>query len=68
MRREVLWHGNRERPSTWLRLDPHENIIRWAWVQYPVIGNRTRRIDDGEPIVRLSGQAQVDSWLARLGC
>ncbi|MCR2827330.1 toxin, partial [Microbacterium sp. zg.Y909] len=34
--REELWHGNRERPSSWLRRDPGENIIRWAWTQHPV--------------------------------
>ncbi|MDL5351521.1 toxin [Microbacterium sp. zg-YB36] len=61
--REELWHGNRERPSSWLRLDPEENIIRWAWTQH----SRQRetmaaRAADGWPIVRLSGQRSVDDW------
>ncbi len=65
IRREVLWHGNRERASSWLRRDPEENIIRWAWVQHPVVRERMlRRIDEGWPVVRLRDQREVDAWLA----
>lgn len=65
--REELWHGNRERPSSWLKRDPEENIMRWSWVQHPVIRLRmTERIADGWPIVRLSGQHEVDAWVSSL--
>lgn len=68
IRRQVLWHGNRERPSMWFKRDPHENIMLWAWTQYGEVGARMReRIDAGWPVVRLSGQRQVDAWLASLG-
>lgn len=65
IRREALWHGNRERPSTWLRLDPGKNIVMWAWTQHPVFRERMlSRMSAGEPIVRLRGQREVDAWLA----
>lgn len=65
-RREELWHGNRERPSTWLR-NTDENIIRWAWTQHrPTRERMLQRIDGGLPVVRLSGQREVDAWLARI--
>ncbi|MFT4050684.1 MAG: toxin [Microbacterium sp.] len=65
--REELWHGNRERISSWLRWDPRENIVRWAWTSYPSVRERlSARIAAGEPIVRLRGQREVDAWLAGL--
>lgn len=67
VRREELWHGNREQPSTWLRLGPEQNILRWAWVQHPVFREAMlRRMARGVPVVRLAGQRQVDAWLAAL--
>lgn len=65
--REELWHGNRERPSSWLRLDPEQNIMRWAWVQHPLVRRRMpERAAQGWPIVRLSGQRAVDAWVSSL--
>jgi adenylate kinase family enzyme len=65
--REELWHGNRERPSSWLRWAPERNIVRWAWVQHPILRERMlRKAADGAPIVRLAGQKAVDAWLAGL--
>lgn len=65
--REELWHGNRERPSSWLRWDPHENIVRWAWTDYPVKQDRMlAAIAAGDPVIRLRGQREVDAWLASL--
>ncbi|GAA3029060.1 toxin [Microbacterium dextranolyticum] len=65
--REVLWHGNRERPSSWLRWAPEKNILRWAWTNHPVMTALMRaRIDAGDPVVRLRGQREVDAWLASL--
>jgi len=67
LRREELWHGNRERVSTWLRWDPEENIVRWAWTSYPKVRARMLdRIAAGEAIIRLRGQREVDAWLASL--
>lgn len=65
--REELWHGNRERVSSWFRADPERNILRWAWVQYPVMQDRmTDRIAAGEPVLRLRTQREVDDWLESL--
>lgn len=65
IRREELWHGNRERPTSWLRLDPGKNIVRWSWVQHPVMRERMREhIADGWPVVRLGDQRAVDAWVA----
>jgi adenylate kinase family enzyme len=33
--RQTLWNGNREPLRGMLRLDPEQNIIRWAWVKQP---------------------------------
>ena len=65
--REELWHGNRERPGTWLKRDPDENIVLWSWTQHPVArAQYVQRIADGEPIVRLRGQRDVDAWIRAL--
>jgi len=67
IRREELWHGNREQIASWWRWDPHRNIVRWAWTSHTA--NRVRmlaRIEAGEPVIRLSGQREVDAWLATL--
>lgn len=67
IRREELWHGNRERPSSWLRWDPRENIVRWAWTSYPRVRERMlARVAAGDPVVRLADQRAVDAWLASL--
>ncbi|MFH8250871.1 toxin [Microbacterium sp. B2969] len=65
--RQELWHGNRERPSTWIRLDPDQNIMLWTWTQHAE-SRRTwlARADEGWPVLRLSGQRDVDAWLASL--
>ena len=65
--REELWHGNRERPATWFRRDPRENIVLWAWTRYaPTRARMTDLAAAGWPIVRLSSQHEVDRWLAAL--
>lgn len=67
IRREELWHGNRERPRSWLSTDPDENIVLWSWTQHPKERARLRqRMADGESIVRLSGQNAVDAWVGAL--
>ncbi|WP_439591418.1 toxin [Microbacterium sp.] len=67
IRREELWHGNRERPSTWFSRDPHENVVLWAWTSHPTTRDRmTKRMDAGWPVVRLRGRRAVERWLASL--
>lgn len=64
IRREELWHGNREDPRSWLKRNPEDNIMLWAWTRHAVVRERMlTRLDAGEPIVRLRGQTQVDAWL-----
>jgi hypothetical protein len=66
--RQVLWNGNRE-PPLWTLLTDRDHIVRWAWRTH------RRRVDDAmataadsDPsvpdVVRLSGQRQVDAWVA----
>jgi hypothetical protein len=33
--RQELWNGNREPLTNFYRLDPEQNIIRWAWSKHP---------------------------------
>ncbi len=44
--REKLWNGNREPFTNLYRLDPEQNIIRWAWVTHPVDAQRYRMAMD----------------------
>ena len=64
--RQELWHGNRERPSTWLARDPESNIILWAWTRHPLVRDRMATRLTQWPMVRLTGQRAVDAWLAGL--
>jgi adenylate kinase family enzyme len=66
--REQLWNGNREPLTNFYRLDPDQNIIRWAWVKHPVYAARYRAaIDDPAnghlSFVRLRSQAHIDAFL-----
>lgn len=64
IRREELWHGNREDPRSWFKRDPRENIVLWAWTRHSMVRERMlARLAAGEPIVRVRGQVQVDAWL-----
>lgn len=65
--REELWHGNRERPSTWFARDPRENIVLWAWTNHARVRDRMlAHSEDGWPIVRLRGRRAVREWLSAL--
>lgn len=66
--RQRLWHGNRETPRSWLRRDPEHNILRWAWVQHPVLRERLRRRlqEGGDSIVVLAGRRATREWLDAL--
>lgn len=67
VRREQLWHGNRERASNLLRWNPEKNIVRWAWTNHPVTRERMlARIAAGDSIVRLRDRSEIDAWLDSL--
>ncbi|MEZ3159917.1 toxin [Microbacterium sp. BWT-B31] len=65
--RQDLWHGNRERPATWLSRDPHENIVLWTWTRHASTrASMAERAAAGWPVIRLCGQREVDQWLANI--
>ena len=67
--RTPLWHGNKERPSTWLSRDPHENIALLAWQQHPRLRQRLRdQLDSGDTagLVVLSSRRETREWLNAL--
>jgi adenylate kinase family enzyme len=70
--REELWNGNREPLRNLYRLDPEQNIIRWAWERHDV--NRQRyRSAPAEPanahldFVFLRSSAEVSDFVAAAG-
>lgn len=64
--REELWHGNRERPATWLSRSTDDNIMLFAWRQHPA-QRELMALRAADPHwLRLSGQRAVDAWLASL--
>lgn len=65
--REELWHGNRERPSTWFARDPEKNILRWAWVQHATVRERMEAHSQEWPVMRIERPRDLDAWLAGLG-
>jgi hypothetical protein len=65
--RQELWHGNRERPSSWFSRDPERNIMLWSWTQHGPTRERILRLSAaGWPVTRLRGQREVDAWLRTL--
>jgi adenylate kinase family enzyme len=70
--REALWNGNREPLTNFYRLDPEENIIRWAWVKYATYVERyegAMRDPAYERLrfVRLRTPHEIDGFLAARG-
>ncbi|HSK33598.1 MAG TPA: hypothetical protein VK903_08955 [Propionicimonas sp.] len=63
---EELWHGNRERPASWLSRDPEQNIIRYAWTAYHSTREKYLQMAGQPWFVRLSGRRQVARWLESL--
>jgi adenylate kinase family enzyme len=68
LRRTELWNGNIE-PPLWTVFTDHEHIVRWSWQGYRRYATEIPALlaePDGErlTVVRLSGQRQVDAWLA----
>jgi adenylate kinase family enzyme len=67
--REALWNGNREPLTNFYRLDPEENIIRWAWVKYAGYVERYEvamhdPAYDRLRFVRLRTPHEIDEFLA----
>lgn len=68
IRREVLWHGNREAPLRTFFTD-REHIIRWAIDTRHKASGLVHALEAERPdlpIVRLRSQREVDRWVARL--
>lgn len=68
LRRE-LWNGNREPMSNFLRWDPEENIMRWAWTRHPKYRIQySGKLSDGSwdhlTVHRLTTESEVDGFLA----
>lgn len=69
--RTELWHGNRERPLSWLNPDAEENIILWAWTTHQK--NRERYQEAfadprwaGKRLVRLRTAQATEQFVAEL--
>jgi adenylate kinase family enzyme len=67
--RQELWNGNREPLSNFYKWDPMENIIRFAWVQYPVsVARYSAAMEDPQYVditfIRLRSRAAVDAFIA----
>lgn len=65
IRRQQLWNGNYEPPLRTFFTDP-EHIVRWSWATHGECKRRARAVADsadGPFVVRLSGQAEVDTWM-----
>jgi hypothetical protein len=71
VRREELWHGNRERLREVLHPDPERSIIRWAWTRHSVYADRYQR-RTADPtwshldVVRLRNRADLAVFLNSL--
>lgn len=68
--RQRLWNGNREALTNLCRLDPRRNIVRWAWVTYPVyVEQYSAAMQDPTcthlQFVRLRCPQEVNAFLAR---
>jgi len=67
--RQELWNGNREPLSNFYKWDPMENIIRFAWVRYPVsVARYSAAMEDPQygdiTFIRLRSRAEVDAFIA----
>lgn len=72
--RERLWNGNRERWRDFVKRDPEDNIILWAWTHHEVYTQRYETFASGSfwahaEVHRLTSPKQVRAFLdsARLG-
>ncbi len=69
VRREVLWNGNVEGPLHHVLTDP-QHVVRYQWTHRHKYRRdlvpRLRRDRPGLPVVRLTGDRDVERWLAAL--
>lgn len=63
---ERLWHGNRERPASWLSRDPERNIMLWSWTTHGPTRDRLGPLVGTPGFLRLAGRRQVAAWLRTL--
>jgi adenylate kinase family enzyme len=66
--RERLWNGNREPLTNLYRLDPEQNVIRWAWVKHREYAERyAAAMHDPAyahlEFIRLRTQPEIDAFL-----
>ena len=71
VRREVLWNGNREPLTNFMRRDPDRNVIRWSWVHHRAYQDRFRAIAESgawnhAELVWVRRHDDADRWLERL--
>jgi adenylate kinase family enzyme len=64
--RQELWHGNRERPASWLSRDPEQNIMLWSWTTHATTRARLAPRVGTPGFLRLAGRRQVAAWLRSL--
>lgn len=64
--RRELWHGNRERPSTWFSRQPEDNIVLWAWHAVPNLRERFGPRVGRPGFLRLGSPREVRAWLQTL--
>jgi adenylate kinase family enzyme len=67
--RQELWNGNREPLTNFYRLDPQQNIIRWAWVMHAsYVARYTAALADPANahlrFIRLRSPAEIAAFLA----
>jgi len=67
--REELWNGNRERWRNFVKRDPEDNIILWAWTYHGVHTQRYTTFAEGNfwahaEVYRLTSPKQVKEFLA----
>lgn len=70
--REELWNGNRERWRNFIKRDPEENIILWAWTHHRVHTQRYTTFAEGNfwahaDVHRLTSPKQVECFLVSAG-
>lgn len=68
VRRETLWHGNREQLRNLLRREPEENIVLWAWTRHRSYRDRYGALHASGvvPVIRLRHPREAQRWLATL--
>lgn len=69
VRREELWNGNREPLTNFTRWNPEHNVIRWAWVHFPIYRARyaASRHDgswDHAVVHHLRTPAEIEAFVA----